>query len=197
MGVILIVLMSISLIILGSICNKHRFLMFTHNKALELAWTFYPILLLFLLAVERFSLLYKSTPTSFVRVKITGYQWYWSYRYSNFSDVEFDSYIVNEGGLITGSKRLLEVDNHLVVPWATPINFLITSGDVLHSWALPSNFVKIDCCPGRVNTIKTSFTLPGVFYGQCREICGVNHSFIPIGVEVTSPVGFLSWVRRA
>lgn len=126
-------------------------------------------------------------------VKVTGHQWYWSYEFRDIPGLEFDSYIKSLDQLNVGEPRLLEVDNRCVVPCDTNIRFCITSGDVIHSWALSRLSVKLDAIRGILSTLMYSFPIVGVFYGQCSEICGANHSFIPIAVEVTLMDNFKSW----
>ena len=130
-------------------------------------------------------------------IKVVGHQWYWSYEYSDYQSVsiEFDSYMIPSSELRKGELRLLEVDNRLIVPIETEVRVLVTGGDVLHSFAVPALNVKIDAVPGRLN--QTSFFLkrPGVFYGQCSEICGANHSFMPIVVEGVSLEKYMNWIE--
>lgn len=128
-------------------------------------------------------------------VKVVGHQWYWSYEVSTSSkDVDFDSYMVNEEDLEVGELRLLEVDNRLLLPVAHHVRFVITSGDVLHSFAVPGLGIKLDACPGRLNEVSTYVKREGVYYGQCSELCGVNHAFMPICVEVTKVSRYLDWL---
>ena len=129
-------------------------------------------------------------------IKVVGHQWYWSYEYSDFEDLDFDSYMVRGEELFIGQFRLLEVDHRVVLPVDTQVSFLVTAADVLHSWAVPSLSAKIDAVPGRLNQLILSSGLPGLFYGQCSEICGANHSFIPICVEVVDKGSFSNWVCR-
>lgn len=130
-------------------------------------------------------------------IKVVGHQWYWSYEYSDYqpASIEFDSYMIPSSELRKGELRLLEVDNRLIVPIETEVRVLVTGGDVLHSFAVPALNVKIDAVPGRLN--QTSFFLkrPGVFYGQCSEICGANHSFMPIVVEGVSLEKYMNWIE--
>lgn len=165
----------------------------THESTFEVVWTVVPGLVLILLAVPSLKLLYSLDFLIFeyepiITVKVIGHQWFWSYEYLVFSDVDvlqfdvinFDSYLIAEDELNPNGLRLLEVDNPLVVPGNSYIRFLITSVDVLHSWAIPSLGVKVDAVPGRLNQMLTFIKRPGDFYGQCSEICGVNHGFMPI-----------------
>jgi len=165
----------------------------THESIFEVVWTVLPGIILILLAIPSLKLLYSLDFLIFeyepiITVKIIGHQWYWSYEYVVFSDtnylefdlVNFDSYLVPEDELNPNGLRLLEVDNPLVIPANSYIRFLVTSADVLHSWAIPSLGIKVDAVPGRLNQMFTFIKRPGDFYGQCSEICGVNHGFMPI-----------------
>nr|BCD52212.1 cytochrome c oxidase subunit II [Strongyloides procyonis] len=125
-------------------------------------------------------------------IKVVGHQWYWSYEYSDIG-IEFDSYMKSLDSLLIGEPRLLEVDNRCIIPFGTNIRFCITSADVIHSWALPSFAIKLDAVSGILSTVTYNFPLIGVFYGQCSEICGANHSFMPICVEVTLLENFKNW----
>ncbi len=134
-------------------------------------------------------------------LKVIGHQWYWTYEYSDHENSDynlvFDSYMVNTDDLDTGNLRLLEVDNRVVLPIKTHIRVIITSSDVLHSWAIPSLGVKLDACPGRLNQTSMFIKRPGVFYGQCSEICGVNHGFMPIAIEAVSLSKYIVWLFSA
>jgi cytochrome c oxidase subunit 2 len=167
----------------------------THESTFEIVWTVVPSIILILLAIPSLKLLYSLDFLIYeyepvITIKIIGHQWYWSYEYIVFNTVEnlsydllnFDSYMVPEDELSPEGLRLLEVDNPLIVPGNTYIRFLVTSVDVLHSWAVPSLGIKIDAVPGRLNQLFTFIKRPGEFYGQCSEICGVNHGFMPIRV---------------
>ena len=175
---------------------------FSHSSVLEIVWTVIPAILLLFLAVPSFNLLYSLDevidPT--ITVKIVGHQWYWSYEYSDYSSLEsgdslnFDSYMISTQDLTKGSFRLLEVDNRIVVPIQTHIRLLVTAADVLHSWAVPSFGIKIDACPGRLSQVSLYLKRIGVYYGQCSEICGVNHGFMPIVVQAVSVDKFIKWI---
>jgi len=176
---------------------------FTHHSLLEIIWTAIPAFILLLMAIPSFSLLYALDELidPSVTLKIIGHQWYWSYEYSDYSNgsmnqsINFDSYIVSTDELTQGSFRLLEVDNRIILPILTHIRLLITSVDVLHSWAVPSFGIKVDACPGRLSQASLFLKRDGVFYGQCSEICGVNHGFMPITVAGVSPNDFMSWIH--
>lgn len=129
-------------------------------------------------------------------VKVVGHQWYWSYDYADFEGVEFDRYMLPVSDLDLGGFRLLEVDNRVVLPVGASVRFVITSGDVLHSWAIPSFGLKVDANPGRLNLVQGGRSQVGLYYGQCREICGANHRFMPICLEITSLSLFKGWLFR-
>ncbi len=183
--------------ILSLITNKfvNRYLL--DGQIIEIIWTVLPAVILIILALPSLRLLYLIDETTEPRItlKTVGHQWYWSYEYSDFKDIEFDSYITPSNDLENGHFRLLEVDNRVILPYLTQVRLLVTAGDVIHSWTIPSLGIKADAIPGRLNQLNVFFNRPGVFYGQCSEICGANHSFIPITVEAVSPTDFLSWVK--
>jgi len=173
---------------------------FTHASLLEIVWTILPAVVLLIIAWPSFVLLYSLDdyidPT--VTLKIVGHQWYWSYEYSDFAvekgSLNFDSYMVASNDLTLGAFRLLEVDNRVVLPVKTHIRLLITAADVLHSWAVPSFGIKVDACPGRLSQASLFIKREGTFYGQCSEICGVNHGFMPIVIR-TVPVNiYTNWL---
>jgi cytochrome c oxidase subunit 2 len=172
-----------------------------HGTTIELAWTILPSFILMFIAVPSFALLYSMDEVidPAITIKAIGHQWYWSYEYSDYNTedgdtIEFDSYMVQEDDLELGQLRLLEVDNRVVVPTNTHIRVLITSGDVIHAWAIPSLGVKADALPGRLNQAQMFVKREGVFHGQCSELCGVNHGFMPIVVEAVSLKDYVSWV---
>jgi cytochrome c oxidase subunit 2 len=172
------------------------------GQLLEAAWTLLPAVVLVAVALPSLSILYNldSSVSSNITIKVIGHQWYWSYEYSDFwnvtaaSQLAFDSYMVPRNELEPEILRLIDVDNRSVAPFLTKIRALITRADVLHSWAVPSLGVKLDATPGRLNQLTISSYRPGVVYGQCSEICGANHRYIPIVVEFISPADFFSWV---
>jgi len=175
---------------------------FTHHTTLEIVWTLIPMLILLLILVPSFVLLYSMDEIhdSQVTFKIIGRQWYWTYEFSRdledkaVSVISFDSYLLPDSDLPFGGFRLLEVDNRVKLPVEVHTRALITSTDVLHSWAVPSFGVKMDACPGRLNQFGIFIYRLGVFYGQCSEICGINHGFMPIVVEGVFIKDFLSWL---
>ena len=171
----------------------------THHTVLEVMWTVVPIMILVVIAIPSFRLLYymDKTTTPGMTLKVVGSQWYWSYVYPDHGKIAFDSLIIPDDQLKPGQLRLLEVDNRVVVPVDTDIRVLLTSNSVLHSWAVPAFGVKIDTVPGRMSETWMRVTKPGVYYGQCSELCGINHGFMPIAVQAVSKAEFAKWVARA
>ena len=175
---------------------------FTHSSLLEIVWTIIPAVILILIAVPSFALLYSLDELldPQITLKIVGHQWYWSYEYSDYlasnpnESFGFDSYLVSTDDLTVGAFRLLEVDNRVVLPVNTHIRLLVSAADVLHSWAVPSFGIKVDACPGRLSQASLFLKREGVFYGQCSEICGVNHGFMPIVVKSVSVSEYLLWL---
>lgn len=175
---------------------------FTHSSALEIIWTIIPAVILMFIAVPSFGLLYSLDelidPT--LTLKVIGHQWYWSYEYSDYATLEggeslnFDAYLVATEDLSVGTFRLLEVDNRVVLPINTHIRLLVTAADVLHCWAVPSFGIKVDACPGRLAQASLFIKRAGTYYGQCSEICGVNHGFMPIVVNGVSIDEYVSWL---
>nr|YP_008592405.2 cytochrome c oxidase subunit II [Crossorhombus azureus] len=165
------------------------------SQEIEVIWTVLPAVVLILIALPSLRLLYMMDEVSApqMTVKAVGHQWYWTYEYTDYEDLEFDAYMLPTSDLAPGQFRLLEADHRVVVPSTSPIRMLVTSEDVLHSWALPALGVKVDAIPGRLNQTTFIVDRPGVFYGQCSEICGANHSFMPIVVESTSLESFENW----
>lgn len=172
---------------------------FSHNVIIEVLWTIVPVIILVIIAIPSFRILHmmEKTPPSDLTIKVVGYQWYWHYIYPDNENIEFDSYLITRENLKPGQRRLLEVDNRIVIPENTTVKFLITAGDVLHSFAVPSLGIKTDAVPGRINETWTKVTKKGVYYGQCSELCGVNHGFMPIAIEVVSKEDFEKWVVTA
>jgi cytochrome c oxidase subunit 2 len=170
----------------------------THGTTLEVIWTLIPVVVLIAIAVPSFALLYAidEVVDPAVTIKVIGHQWYWSYEYGDLAaDVpSFDSYMIPEADLNPGQLRLLEVDRRLWLPTNTHIRVLVTSADVLHSWAVPALGAKLDCVPGRLNQLSLFIKRPGVFYGQCSELCGVNHGFMPIAVQAVELPMFVDWI---
>ncbi len=171
----------------------------THNTAIEVIWTVVPVLILVVIAIPSFKLLYleKVIPEAEMTVKAIGLQWYWTYEYPDHGDITFDAYMVADADLKEGQPRLLATDNRLVLPVETNIRVLVTADDVIHAWAVPAFGVKIDAIPGRINETWVRIEREGTYYGQCSELCGINHGFMPIAVEAVSKEAFAAWVEKA
>ena len=170
----------------------------SHNTMIEIAWTLVPCLILIVMAVPSFKVLYSQDkiPPAEVTVKAIGYQWYWGYEYPD-ENIIFDSYMIDEKDLKPGQPRLLAVDNEVVVPVNKVVKVLITANDVLHAWALPSFGVKRDAVPGRINETWFKADRTGTFYGQCSELCGIKHAFMPITVRVVTEEEYKDWLLEA
>nr|AQM40008.1 cytochrome c oxidase subunit 2 [Tettigonia chinensis] len=186
--------------IMGSLMfNKltHRYLL--EGQTIEVIWTILPAITLIFIALPSLRLLYllDESMDPLITVKTVGHQWYWSYEYTDFSTpYEFDSYMLPYNEMPTNGFRLLDVDNRTVLPMNTQIRMLITAADVLHSWTVPALGVKVDATPGRLNQTSFFMNRPGLYYGQCSEICGANHSFMPIVIESINIKSFIKWINN-
>ncbi len=170
----------------------------SHNTFIEIMWTVIPCLILVVIAVPSFRLLYKQDiiPKADVTIKATGYQWYWGYEYPD-QNIAFDANMIDTKNLKSNQLRLLETDNHVVVPVNKVVKVLITANDVLHAWAVPSFGVKRDAVPGRINETWFKAEKEGIYYGQCSELCGSRHAFMPITVRVVSEKQYNEWLKEA
>ena len=204
---LVIILFAVGWILLSIVRNyistkspiSHKYL--NHGTLIELIWTITPAVILILIAFPSFKLLYLMDEVSDPSMSVLAeeHQWYWSYQYPDFLDstdelIEFDSYIVPESDLEFGTLRMLEVDNRVIIPELTHTRFIVTSGDVIHSFACPALGIKCDAYPGRLNQVSVFINREGVFYGQCSEICGILHSSMPIVIESVSLEKFLEWL---
>jgi cytochrome c oxidase subunit 2 len=171
----------------------------THNTLVEVLWTIVPIGILLAIAVPSFKLLFLQLdlPPADMTVKATGKQWYWSYSYPDHGKFEFDSLMLKADELKAEQPRLLSVDNEMVVPINKTVHVIVTGADVIHAFAVPSFGIKIDAVPGRINETWFKATREGVYYGQCSELCGKDHAFMPIAVRVVSEQAFATWVEDA
>nr|YP_010564333.1 cytochrome c oxidase subunit II [Mythimna turca]UYX62356.1 cytochrome c oxidase subunit II [Mythimna turca] len=178
--------------------NKYinRFLL--EGQMIELIWTILPAITLIFIALPSLRLLYllDELNNPLITLKSIGHQWYWSYEYSDFHNIEFDSYMIPSNELEPSDFRLLDVDNRIILPMNNQIRILVTATDVIHSWTVPSLGVKVDANPGRLNQTNFFINRPGIFYGQCSEICGANHSFMPIVIESISIKNFINWINN-
>nr|YP_010704921.1 cytochrome c oxidase subunit II [Agrypnus binodulus]WCQ78457.1 cytochrome c oxidase subunit II [Agrypnus binodulus] len=197
MMILLMITLIVSYIMGTLFTNKytHRFLL--EGQTIELIWTIAPAVTLIFIALPSLRLLYLLDEINFplLTVKTMGHQWYWSYELSDFKNIEFDSYMIPANENKPHDFRLLDVDNRLPLPYKTQIRFLVSSTDVIHSWTVPSMGVKVDANPGRLNQTSFFMNRPGIYFGQCSEICGTNHSFMPIMIESISSKDFVKWVK--
>nr|YP_010535313.1 cytochrome c oxidase subunit II [Coptosoma variegatum]UYA97852.1 cytochrome c oxidase subunit II [Coptosoma variegatum] len=196
MMILIMITIMVAYIMVSLTKNKliNRYLM--EGQAIEILWTTLPAITLIFIALPSLRLLYMideiNNPT--MTLKVIGHQWYWTYEYSDFKNIEFDSYMKPSNSIEANEFRLLDVDNRTVVPMNSQIRILVTAADVLHSWTMPSLGIKIDAIPGRLNQGSMYINRPGLMYGQCSEICGANHSFMPIVVESVNIKKFIKWM---
>lgn len=196
--ILTLVISVVSYAIYTIIVNKYTNRYLIEAQQIETIWTIVPAIILVFLALPSLRLLYLTDEVRdpALTLKAIGHQWYWRYEYTDFSDIEIDSYIIPTQDLTAGEYRLLEVDNRIVLPIQTEIRVLVTAADVIHSWTVPALGVKVDAVPGRLNQLGFTINNPGIYYGQCSEICGANHSFIPITIEVVNIKSFINWISN-
>nr|YP_010875372.1 cytochrome c oxidase subunit II [Balta curvirostris]WGW15119.1 cytochrome c oxidase subunit II [Balta curvirostris] len=196
--IIVMIITIVSYMMIMLIKNKliNRYLL--EGQMIEVMWTITPAIILIFIAIPSLRLLYLMDEINnpIMTLKTIGHQWYWSYEYSDFLKVEFDSYMIPSNEINDYSFRLLDVDNRATLPMNVFIRIIITATDVLHSWTVPSLGVKADATPGRLNQSSFLINRPGVFYGQCSEICGANHSFMPIVIESVPTNNFINWISK-
>nr|WEF74717.1 cytochrome c oxidase subunit II [Parnassius bremeri] len=174
----------------------NRFLL--EGQMIELIWTIIPAITLIFIALPSLRLLYllDELNNPLITLKSIGHQWYWSYEYSDFNNIEFDSYMIQYNKNTPENFRLLDVDNRIILPMNNQIRIMVTATDVIHSWTIPSLGVKVDANPGRLNQTSFFINRSGIFFGQCSEICGANHSFMPIVIESISIKNFINWINN-
>lgn len=174
---------------------------FTHNVLIEVIWTAVPLIILLVIVVPSFKLLYflDRTEEPEMTLKVTGYQWYWGYEYPDQEGINFLSYMIPDDEIDTskGEQRLLSTDTKIVLPVDTNIQILVTAADVLHAFAVPALGIKIDAIPGRLNETWVNISKPGIYYGQCSELCGKDHSYMPVEIHAVSKEEFKVWVEKA
>uniref|UniRef100_A0AB38ZGG2 Cytochrome c oxidase subunit 2 n=1 Tax=Lucanus imitator TaxID=618023 RepID=A0AB38ZGG2_9SCAR len=196
--ILLMITVLVGYLMISLFFNKYNYRFLLEGQTIEVIWTILPAFTLIFIALPSLRLLYllDELNNPLISVKSIGHQWYWSYEYSDFKTIEFDSYMIpqQEGKLST--FRLLDVDNRVVLPFNSQIRMMVTAADVIHSWTIPSLSVKIDATPGRLNQISFLMNRSGLFFGQCSEICGANHSFMPIVIESISPSYFVKWISK-
>nr|YP_010535833.1 cytochrome c oxidase subunit II [Luprops yunnanus]UYB79045.1 cytochrome c oxidase subunit II [Luprops yunnanus] len=196
--ILVMITILVSQMMAGLFYNKfiHRLLL--EGQLIEVIWTILPAVTLIFIALPSLKLIYILDETSnpAISVKTVGHQWYWSYEYSDFKNIEFDSYMIPMQESKNFNFRLLDVDNRMVVPFLSQIRMMISAADVIHSWTIPALGVKVDATPGRLNQMSFTATRSSILYGQCSEICGANHSFMPIVLESISPSAFIKWIKK-
>nr|YP_010411445.1 cytochrome c oxidase subunit II [Meliboeus sinae]URN73091.1 cytochrome c oxidase subunit II [Meliboeus sinae] len=197
-SILLMITILVSYLLVELLFNKQINRMLLEGQLIELIWTILPAMTLIFIALPSLQLLYliDEINNPLITLKSIGHQWYWSYEYSDFKNLEFDSYMIPINESQDYSFRLLDVDNRIILPFNAPVRILITAADVIHSWAIPSLGVKIDATPGRLNQISFIMNRTGLYFGQCSEICGANHSFMPIVIESVSPFTFIKWIQN-
>nr|QHN89263.1 cytochrome c oxidase subunit II [Aphis aurantii]WCJ52977.1 cytochrome c oxidase subunit 2 [Aphis aurantii] len=194
--IIIMIMSMITYMMLFIMKNKFINIKISENQMIEFIWTATPPIILIFIAMPSLHLLYlmDEIKCPILTIKIFGHQWFWSYEYSDFSNIEFEAYMMNE--LNKNNFRLIEVDNKTILPFKFNIRLLISSDDVIHSWTIPSLAIKIDAIPGRMNQINLFMNRPGIYFGQCSEICGINHSFMPIQIESINLNKFIYWIKN-
>lgn len=196
--ILIIITVLVGYLIINLFFNNfiNRFLL--EGQIIELIWTILPAITLIFIAIPSLRLLYllDELNNPLITLKSIGHQWYWRYEYSDFNNIEFDSYIIPSNELSKNNFRLLDVDNRIILPINNQIRILVTATDVIHSWTIPSLGVKVDANPGRLNQTRFFINRPGIFFGQCSEICGANHSFIPIVIERIHIKNFINWITN-
>nr|AEF13167.1 cytochrome oxidase subunit II [Neohormaphis wuyiensis] len=194
MFILIMIMFIITYMMIFIIKNQFINIKIMENQFIEFIWTIIPPIILIFIAMPSLHLLYlmDEIKSPIMTIKIFGHQWFWSYEYSDFSNIEFESYMINTN---MENFRLIEVDNKTIIPFKFNIRLLISSDDVIHSWTIPSLAIKIDAIPGRMNQINLFMNRPGMFFGQCSEICGINHSFMPIQIESININKFIFWIK--
>lgn len=198
MTILILITSIVAFNIISTLNNKIIDKLIIESQPLELFWTITPTFVLIFIGMPSIRLLYllDEVYTPSITIKTIGHQWYWSYEYSDFINIEFDSYILNQRSYINSNFRLLDVDNRTTIPINSQIRILVSAADVIHSWTVPRLGVKADAVPGRLNQINFNCRRPGLFFGQCSEICGANHSFIPICIERIPINFFIKWIKK-
>nr|AAU01006.1 cytochrome oxidase subunit II [Trigona fimbriata] len=182
--------------IIDFIMNKYINLNLLKNHTIEIVWTIMPMIVLLVICYPSLKILYfiDEMVNPYMSIKAIGHQWYWSYEYPEFNNIEINCYMKEY--MVVNQFRLLETDNRMVIPFKIPMRLIVSSLDVIHSWTIQSLGIKVDAVPGRINQLNLFSIRPGLYFGQCSEICGVNHSFMPIMLESTSYKNFMDWVNK-
>nr|AXS67635.1 cytochrome c oxidase subunit II [Cicadellidae gen. sp. 1 JCX-2018] len=198
MMIIMLITSMVMYIMMTIIMNKLVNRNLLEAQLIEIIWTSIPMILLLIIALPSLNILYmmEESMKPMLSIKAMGHQWFWSYEYSDYKNIEFDSYMKNNKELMDNEFRLLEVDNRTIIPLNTKTRMMISSYDVIHSWTVPALGVKIDAIPGRINQGNLTIMRTGLFFGQCSEICGANHSFMPIMIESIEMKSFIKWIMN-
>nr|YP_009073571.1 cytochrome c oxidase subunit II [Aeolesthes oenochrous]BAP59121.1 cytochrome c oxidase subunit II [Aeolesthes oenochrous] len=196
--ILLIITVLVGQLLMTLFFNKFTNRYLLEGQLIEIIWTILPAVTLVFIAVPSLRLIYllDEVNSPIITIKTIGHQWYWTYEYSDFKNIEFDSYIIPTNEMKPFNFRLLDVDNRMIIPFETQIRVIATAADVIHAWTVPSLGVKIDATPGRLNQVSLMINRSGLFFGQCSEICGANHSFMPIVIESISPKCFIKWISK-
>nr|ALO70543.1 cytochrome c oxidase subunit 2 [Euaesthetus ruficapillus] len=195
--ILLMITIMVSYMMISLLMNLFTDRNLMEEQTVELIWTILPAITLIFIALPSLRILYLMDEINnpMITIKTIGHQWYWSYEYSDFKNIEFDSYMIPINEMNDYNFRLLDVDNRIITPYNSQIRMLITAADVIHSWTIPSLSLKIDATPGRLNQMSFLINRSGLFFGQCSEICGANHSFMPIVLESISSNFFIKWIN--
>nr|YP_002640525.1 cytochrome c oxidase subunit II [Aspidytes niobe]CAM35445.1 cytochrome c oxidase subunit 2 [Aspidytes niobe] len=198
MMILTMITILVSYLMFSLFFNKYINRYLLEGQTIEIIWTILPAIILIFIALPSLRLLYllDEINNPLITLKSIGHQWYWSYEYSDFKKLEFDSYMIPTNEMNMDGFRLLDVDNRIVLPFNSQIRILVSAMDVLHSWTVPSLGVKIDATPGRLNQTNFFINRSGLFFGQCSEICGANHSFMPIVIESVPTNIFINWIHK-
>nr|ATD52988.1 cytochrome c oxidase subunit II [Cicadula sp. EMHAU-2015-Zz052713] len=196
MMILTMITVSVLYMLFSLMINKFINRMLLEGQLIELIWTLMPAMLLVVIALPSLKILYllEEINKPLISLKAIGHQWYWSYEYSDFKKIEFDSYMKQTNEINQNEFRLIETDNRIMLPFNVQSRILVTSLDVIHSWTIPALGIKIDGSPGRINQGNIMIMRPGIYYGQCSEICGANHSFMPIMMESINMKYFTDWI---
>nr|YP_009692115.1 cytochrome c oxidase subunit II [Leptocentrus albolineatus]QEG98460.1 cytochrome c oxidase subunit II [Leptocentrus albolineatus] len=198
MMIITMITIMVSYMMMSLMLNKFISRLLLENQLIEFIWTLMPAITLIFIALPSLRILYliEESMKPLLTIKIIGHQWYWTYEYSDFNEIEFDSYMKPTKSLESTEFRLLDTDNRMILPYNIMTRLLTTSSDVIHSWTIPSAGIKIDASPGRINQANMIINRPGLYFGQCSEICGSNHSFMPISLESINLKYFINWMKK-
>nr|AND96115.1 cytochrome c oxidase subunit 2 [Cheironitis hoplosternus] len=198
MLILIVIATSVGYMMSSLFNNTYNYRYLLEGQTIEIIWTITPAIMLIFIALPSLQLLYllDEINNPLVSIKTIGHQWYWSYEYSDLNKIEFDAYMTPTNEMKLNNFRLLDVDNRTILPYNSQIRLLVTAADVIHSWTIPALSVKIDATPGRLNQVSFLMNRAGLFFGQCSEICGANHSFMPIVIESISFKYFLKWMNN-